>query len=562
MYDKYCFINKTLYEYTQNSAKNPGRQGKGVYEPPVNMGERSDEGNDRGGYTIIMKKFAIAIAVVIMAAFAVPAFAAMNPFMDVPASHWAYDAVAQLAARGVISGYPDGTYKGAQPATRYEMASALARALAKVDMEKASKQDVEMLKKLIVEFKDELDALGVKVDKLDDRVKVLEGDIGGWSMSGQLRFDANFGDNEANEWYGDDNPATQYGKNQFNLNRYRIFLRKRINETTSFTARIGTPDGGNAGNAAMRWERYYITTKLPYDISFTVGRQNIDWEGDLGLYNGNDAYVGDWTYEMLQFKKDWGMANLQLVFARQNDNNGAPVLDGDHSALEQFMIAGLANFNINEKFRAGLMGYYWITDDEAPLSTGGETDSDLLNIGVYAGFAFTPAVELKALYYWQDQGGSWNDYGLLDDNANAWKVILDVKQEALKFTSVWLEYGQIDNHFARFNENANTGFDSIGASLMGNRPHNDNTAKMYGIRADQQWNDKWRTYVRYFATDYDTNGLDDATNWTFGVGYRLNPAVEFELAYDQIDYGNSGTGNNGGRVDDDHMIRFRTFVTF
>ena len=32
-------------------------------------------------------------------------FAAANPFADVPADHWAYDAVAQLAADGVIEGY-------------------------------------------------------------------------------------------------------------------------------------------------------------------------------------------------------------------------------------------------------------------------------------------------------------------------------------------------------------------------------------------------------------------------------------------------------------------------
>jgi polyhydroxyalkanoate synthesis regulator phasin len=41
-------------------------------------------------------------------------------------------------------------------------------------MEMASKQDLEMLKKLVVEFKSELDALGVKVDKLDARVALLE----------------------------------------------------------------------------------------------------------------------------------------------------------------------------------------------------------------------------------------------------------------------------------------------------------------------------------------------------------------------------------------------------
>jgi len=110
-----------------------------------------------------MKKFAAVVAVAVLVAFAAPVFAATNPFMDVPMNHWAYDAIGQLAAHGILSGYPDGTYKGKQPTTRYEMASALARALAVVDMTKASKQDVEMLKKLVVEFKDELEALGVTV---------------------------------------------------------------------------------------------------------------------------------------------------------------------------------------------------------------------------------------------------------------------------------------------------------------------------------------------------------------------------------------------------------------
>ncbi len=93
------------------------------------------------------------LAVVALVAFAAPALAA-NPFMDVPMNHWAYDAIGQLAASGIVNGYPDGTFKGNQPMTRYEMATLVARALAVVDMNKASKQDVEMLKKLVVEFKE------------------------------------------------------------------------------------------------------------------------------------------------------------------------------------------------------------------------------------------------------------------------------------------------------------------------------------------------------------------------------------------------------------------------
>ena len=58
------------------------------------------------------------------------AFAA-NPFSDLPAGHWAYGAVAKLAAAGVVDGYPDGTFKGDKTMTRYEMAQIVAKALAK-----------------------------------------------------------------------------------------------------------------------------------------------------------------------------------------------------------------------------------------------------------------------------------------------------------------------------------------------------------------------------------------------------------------------------------------------
>ena len=76
------------------------------------------------------------------------------------------------------------------------MASVVARALVTVDAEKASKQDLELLKKLVMEFKDELDALGVKVDSLDKRVAVLEENLGGWKLYGELYFDAEFYDSD------------------------------------------------------------------------------------------------------------------------------------------------------------------------------------------------------------------------------------------------------------------------------------------------------------------------------------------------------------------------------
>ena len=41
-------------------------------------------------------------------------------FPDVPEGHWAKDAVAALAAKGLVEGYPDGTFKGDRSASRWD----------------------------------------------------------------------------------------------------------------------------------------------------------------------------------------------------------------------------------------------------------------------------------------------------------------------------------------------------------------------------------------------------------------------------------------------------------
>jgi len=63
-----------------------------------------------------------------------------GPFADVPQSHWAYDAVQSLAAKGIFTGYPDGTFAGRRALTRYEFAVALQRMLAEVQRQIAAIQ--------------------------------------------------------------------------------------------------------------------------------------------------------------------------------------------------------------------------------------------------------------------------------------------------------------------------------------------------------------------------------------------------------------------------------------
>ena len=79
------------------------------------------------------KGLALVVAIIMVATLVMPAFAAGMPFADVPKDHWAYDSVAELAASGLIIGYPDGTFKGERQFTRYEMAMVFARVLGRLD---------------------------------------------------------------------------------------------------------------------------------------------------------------------------------------------------------------------------------------------------------------------------------------------------------------------------------------------------------------------------------------------------------------------------------------------
>lgn len=122
--------------------------------------------------------------------------AASGPFADVPADHWAYQAVDTLQKAGIVIGYPDGTYGGKRAMTRYEFAVAIARLLPliqKIDTSQfATKPDldalrndingrlaqnqqaIDALRALVNEFQPELQRLGQDVAAIQQRLNALE----------------------------------------------------------------------------------------------------------------------------------------------------------------------------------------------------------------------------------------------------------------------------------------------------------------------------------------------------------------------------------------------------
>jgi hypothetical protein len=115
-----------------------------------------------------------ACALVALVLLARPLTALATPFSDVPSNHWAMDYIQTLAADGIVQGYPDGKFDGSRNMTRYEMAAIIARAVAYVQENGASASDVAKLQKLMDAYKDELDALGVRVSTLEDKLASLD----------------------------------------------------------------------------------------------------------------------------------------------------------------------------------------------------------------------------------------------------------------------------------------------------------------------------------------------------------------------------------------------------
>ena len=473
-------------------------------------------------------------------------------------------------------------FKGAQPATRYEMASVVARALVTVDAEKASKQDLELLKKLVMEFKDELDALGVKVDALDKRVAVLEEGLGGWQLHGTFRFDARFADSDDGVY-----AYNRYNeRNQFEKDRFRLFLTKQLSETSYFYAQYRSGgDGVSSGSTGMgdmnhmRWSHMFVNTVLPWDMNLRVGRFAVDFEADYGLYIDNDAMFGDFRVDGFMLSKQWNTFKATAVVARNNNFGTGAALETDTGEAMTYALD--LNWQPSEQFMLGATGY-WI-DDDSDYDGTDDGDQSIANYGIYAKYDFTPAIGLKGIYYFQDLGEDVELYGTNtlkttyynanvsrdakdgDDSPTAWKAILDIDQDLLKFTSLWVEYSQQDNSFIALEDRYSIGGgcdDYVGKNMA--YADLDGTSEWWFVKATQKWNDKWSSFVRFVNVDFDTNGLDDATEWGVGIGYQYTPAIYFELAYAQVDHGDNNITNASSELlnGTESVIRFRTDISF
>ena len=104
----------------------------------------------------------------------------VNQLRDVAPTDWSYEALRSLVDRyGCIVGFPNQTYRGNQPLTRYEFAAGLNSCLNQIERLIAgsgsvSTEDLQTMERLRQEFADELTSLDGRVAELETRTAVLE----------------------------------------------------------------------------------------------------------------------------------------------------------------------------------------------------------------------------------------------------------------------------------------------------------------------------------------------------------------------------------------------------
>ncbi|MBP2642826.1 MAG: S-layer protein [Firmicutes bacterium] len=119
-----------------------------------------------------MKKWVVMSLVLMFAlSFAGSGFAAANAYDDVPAKHWAYDAVKKLERDGILPSGGEHSYQGDRVITRYEMAMIVANAMGKIDS--GTVEDKLLIHNLEIEFSAELNTLGLHVMALEKKANKL-----------------------------------------------------------------------------------------------------------------------------------------------------------------------------------------------------------------------------------------------------------------------------------------------------------------------------------------------------------------------------------------------------
>jgi hypothetical protein len=317
-----------------------------------------------------MKKQLVAsLAAAMILGVAGTSFAATNPFTDVPAKHWSYDAVSSLAKAGIVDGYGDGTYKGDKMISRYEMAQIVAKAMAHSDKADASQKAT--IDKLSVEFASELEGLNVRVTKLEKNSSTIK-------VTGEARL--------RYEDYSDD----VINKEKTATFRTRVNLDGQINDKWSYYGRLQSVNNlKGTGETGVTMDNAYVKGQIG-GATATVGRFD---------YFLNNGLMIDSTLNGVNLA--FGNVVKANVFYGRENNTDVWGNDESLTGMQHLEVAGLGLKYDTSKATALNGGYYVFKDkDETGVLSAVTGNNDNKAKVWEAGFTtkFSPNWALNASY--------------------------------------------------------------------------------------------------------------------------------------------------------------------
>ncbi|MBP2627469.1 MAG: omp-alpha 6 [Firmicutes bacterium] len=248
-----------------------------------------------------MRKLFIIVLLVMFSILATgTAFAAKQTFIDVPAKHWAYEAVNKLAKTGIIDGYGDHTFRGDKLITRYEMAQIVLRA-----MERSDKADIAiqaLIEKLAAEFLPELKSMQTRLNTIEKK----QSSIKFWGDA-RIRYQDNWDLRHLSS--GED-----CLKKERIQERIRLYAKADVSEKTEFFGRISAESTSSETFCKSLDKDSSRKSTLNWEIGkFTFNNPGHNWNVELGR---SDVLIG----QGLIADTDGGFDSVRINFNTETKN--------------------------------------------------------------------------------------------------------------------------------------------------------------------------------------------------------------------------------------------------
>ena len=414
-----------------------------------------------------MKKI-LALAAVAALTAGVSAYAA-NPFSDVTADDWAYQAVSDLSAQGVVEGYPDGTFKGERNMTRYELAQIVARLMAKEDQLNAEQQAT--LDKLAGEYADELANLGVRVSNLEKKVGNIY-----WSGDARMRYQDNSVEKASDTWDG----------------RMRINVKGQVNENTTVNGRLvynmnfknSTKDSG-----------VYMDT-------LNVKRQFGDFAVTLGRYANNFGNEYSW-----RFGDSHNFDGAELSYAKNAFNANVGFGQWD-TKYETNYAADETTIDDKDAFyaKAGYnFGFAKLGADYIKFQ-----NNEILNDELYGIDLYVPVGDFRV------QGEYVKNTTTTEKYDDAWNVGLGYGKADWKKPGTWA----LDVFYNEIGKGTYFGGTGLGTDMLKNLKTGDQI-KFWNVGADVTLQKNVQLHAEYaFGIDLE-KAADPDDAWTVSLNYKF-----------------------------------------